>query len=350
MPAVRTYKQYDSRWGSRNYNGSSNMAQGGCGPTSCAMLAYAVDGKTTPFDTMQYMQKHGYAIPNNGTAWDGIPACLKAFGLQDVREVSDMSKVWEYLNKGYYAIFLMTYKDHKSNKVTWTTSGHYITISAYKYQDKKHKVWVRDPGGRNLDSDAYGWFNYEDHMQGWIKKVWVCITPEKAKKLSKKKVTKCEKLYKMAKKCAWPKGTPKSKRAYPKGKPTKEYKNALKKAYPKRKWSRQCRKGASCDVAAGVVIRASGVDKNFPRGLSEQVPHLKKSKKWVRVKVTKRSQIKKGWVVYQHRKSGSKHIVIAMGNGNAYNAHYYGKSYPVIEKLTSVVRPASKCKVFKVSE
>ena len=26
-----TYKQADSRWGSKNYNGSSTMAQAGCG-------------------------------------------------------------------------------------------------------------------------------------------------------------------------------------------------------------------------------------------------------------------------------------------------------------------------------
>ena len=47
-----TYKQADARWGRKNYNGSSSMATAGCGPTSVAMLAYAVDGKTTPWDAI----------------------------------------------------------------------------------------------------------------------------------------------------------------------------------------------------------------------------------------------------------------------------------------------------------
>ena len=58
----KTYKQADSRWGSKNYNGSSTMAMAGCGPTSVAMLAYAVDKKTTPWDVAKFMQKNGYAI------------------------------------------------------------------------------------------------------------------------------------------------------------------------------------------------------------------------------------------------------------------------------------------------
>ena len=162
-----TYKQADSRWGKKNYNGSSTMATAGCGPTSCAMIAYGVDGKTTPLDTMKYMQSHGYAIRNQGTAWNGIPACLKAFGVKDVQEVPNMSKCWELMKKGYVGVFL--FRKGSRSGVTWTSSGHYIAVTDYKYQNGKHYVYTRDSGGRNHT----GWYAYETTMKGLIPKIWL---------------------------------------------------------------------------------------------------------------------------------------------------------------------------------
>lgn len=162
-----TYKQYDSRWGSKNYNGSSSMATAGCGPTSVAMLAYAVDGKTTPWDVAKFMQKNGYAIRNNGTAWSGIPAAMKHFGLQNVKNVASMEDVFSYLSKGYCAVFL--FKAGSRGGITWTTSGHYVAVTGYKVENGKHKLYTRDSGGRNHT----GWYCYETQMKGLIPQVWV---------------------------------------------------------------------------------------------------------------------------------------------------------------------------------
>lgn len=86
-----------------------------------------------------------------------------------------------------------------------------------------------------------------------------------------------------AKKLAY-KGRP-DEAKYPNGKPTKDFKKALKKAYPNRStWSAAPKSGASCDVYVGTVIRESGVDKKFPRGLSDQIKYLAKSKKFEEVK------------------------------------------------------------------
>ena len=85
MPGY-TFRQYDSRWGSKNYNGSSTMAMAGCDPTACASVIYSINKKITPWTTAKYMKKHGYAIYNNGTAWAGIPACLKHFGMENVEQ------------------------------------------------------------------------------------------------------------------------------------------------------------------------------------------------------------------------------------------------------------------------
>ena len=159
--------------------------------------------------------------------------------------------------------------------------------------------------------------------------------------MTKAKKTKAEKLVERCKKDAWPYGTKKSVYRYPSGRPRKQYKKDLAKVYPNRKnWSTQPSKGASCDVGVGTVVRASGVDPKFPRGLDEQLPYLKKSKKFKRVK-----KPKAGDIIYQLYKSGGGHISIKVKKGFVYNAHYYGKTYPVIQKYKNQVKPRSKCKV-----
>lgn len=163
-----TYKQADSRWGKKNYNGSSTMAAAGCGPTSCAMIAYGVDGKTTPLDTMKYMQTHGdekhktFALYGNGTAWNGITQCLKYFGVKDVQIVYNMAKVFELMSKGYVGIF--RFQPGSKGGITWTTSGHYITVTGYKCINGKHYIYTRDSGGKNHT----GWYCYETQMRGLL--------------------------------------------------------------------------------------------------------------------------------------------------------------------------------------
>jgi len=172
-----SYNQYDSRWGKKNYNGSSNMAAAGCGPTSCANILHNLKSSITPVTTMKYMQSHGYAIRNQGTAHAGIPACLKAYGATNVSQPDvsqSMTKVWDALKQGYAAIFLMRYRKGLKGP-TWTTSGHFIAIVGYKYKNKKHYVKVEDSGGRGHD----GWYCYETQMRGWIPKAWVCLAKPK---------------------------------------------------------------------------------------------------------------------------------------------------------------------------
>lgn len=160
--------------------------------------------------------------------------------------------------------------------------------------------------------------------------------------------TKREKLKAKAKAIAWPYGTSSKKRGYPNGKPTAAYKKALNQAYPNRSsWGKQTRAGASCDVAVGATVRASGVDKKFPRGLDEIMPYLKtkRGKKiWKKVKLKKKTQLKLGDITYQIKKSGAGHVTIVTSETRLMNAHYYGKSYPVIEKISSKIWNPSACK------
>ena len=119
-----------------------------------------------------------------------------------------------------------------------------------------------------------------------------------------------------------------SKANYPKGKPTEAFKKALNEVYPSHdKWGTAPSKGASCDVFVGTVIRASGVDKKFPRGLDEQWPHLKSSDKFKTVEA-KLSNLKDGDIITYMANSGTGHICIYYGGKikEAGYQHYYGKT------------------------
>lgn len=165
------FKQYDSRWGRKNYNGSSTMATAGCGPTSVANIVHNIDPNIDPWKVAKWMKEHGYAIRNHGTAWAGIPAAMKHYGFEDVHEVVSMSDVFSYIAKGYKAIFL--FSAGKRGGVTWTTSGHFIAVTSYKHENGKHYFWTRDSGGRNHT----GWYCYETQMRGLIPQVWVGKVP-----------------------------------------------------------------------------------------------------------------------------------------------------------------------------
>lgn len=168
---------------------------------------------------------------------------------------------------------------------------------------------------------------------------------EVAKKNNMKKL---KKIADMARRCAWAYGTPKKKYRYPSGKRKKAYVLALKKAYGDRKgWGKQTKAGASCDVFVGTCVRASGVDPHFPRGLDEQIPYLEKSKRWRRGS-RKLKNMKPGYIIVQQYKTGGKHIMIYLGNGYVANAHYVKKTYPIIEKYSKIVKPKSKCKIYRV--
>ena len=137
----------------------------------------------------------------------------------------------------------------------------------------------------------------------------------------------------------------KSKYKYPGGKPKKHYKEDLNRVFPNRKkWWKQTRAGAACDVYVPVVIRATGADKKMPHGLEYMIPYLEKSKKFKRVKSKKSSKgrylspgmLRGGdFVVLKYKGSGAHTFFIVEKGGKKYvaEANYHGKCYPHISKL-----------------
>lgn len=134
------------------------------------------------------------------------------------------------------------------------------------------------------------------------------------------------KLARKANELAYPKNPKEAK--YPSGKPTPKYKKGLKHAYPKRAtWSKPARLGASCDVFMGTCVRESGVDKGFPRGLSDQIKYLEASDKFKRVKNPKLKDMKDGYIVVYKNKTGNKGHIWMFHSGKCKHASY-NKYYP----------------------
>ena len=159
--------------------------------------------------------------------------------------------------------------------------------------------------------------------------------------------TNAQKICDQAKACAWPYGTVKSKYSYPNGSATAAFKKAIEKAYPNRNnWGTQTRKGASCDVFVGTVIRSSGYDPSFPRGLDEVEKHCKSNPKWTNTGIKDLSKLQPGDVVF-YLYDGGGHIYIYVGDGKIANAHYKGRTYGIIQKLSAVRKP-SQTKTFIV--
>ena len=156
-----------------------------------------------------------------------------------------------------------------------------------------------------------------------------------------------QKITQTAKELAWAKGTKKSIYTYPKGKATAAFTKAINKVYPKRSsWSAQCRAGASCDVGAGTIIRLSGADASVPRGLSEQLPHFKKSSLWKNTGLTKCQ--KAGDVAMQP--SPNAHIWIGLGNGDIAEANHTWKFFEHIVKDTRKINGKANSGVYRATK
>ncbi len=140
---------------------------------------------------------------------------------------------------------------------------------------------------------------------------------------------------------AHPLGTKNSVRSFDGGAPTDNFKTAIDAVFPldkgRKKWNARSKAGSSCDVGAATVVRYSGVDKKFGRGLDEQ-HKVKTNDKWELIKPASRSDLQPGDLAYwQHGNSGHVWIYLGKIGKKLYgaHAHYNGRQYLGIEDSTN---------------
>lgn len=148
-------------------------------------------------------------------------------------------------------------------------------------------------------------------------------TPSKSVKTNGDKIAELAALYAYS-------GSP-SVAKYPGGKPKDEYKKALNKAYPTRHWGDGPKKGASCDVFVGTVVRNSGLDKSFPRGGDQQEPRLNKSDKFKKISYNgDKSKLKPGDIVFiQYNGGKNAHIFIVKNDKHHICEANYNSTYGI---------------------
>ncbi len=232
VTSMKNFRQADSRWGNLPYaHLPYKMATNGCGATSCADIVVSNPKfkKYTPKQTRLFMLNHHYVVDGSGTAWAGIPACLRWYGFK-ISQHGAIKDLFKEMAKGKRRAILL-FRGGSRNGVTWTTGGHFVAVSGYKVVNGKHYLYTLDPGFRHND----GWHCYETTMKGLIVACWTCYLP--AKKDAPKKQTKPAEKKPAAKKPAEKKpATKKPTTKKPAAKPTaqkpSEKKPAKKRVYP----------------------------------------------------------------------------------------------------------------------
>lgn len=167
------YLQTDSRWSELGYPKSPcTIGNSGCGEVSIVNCLIEMQKyvKYTPATIQPYCKK--YAAPNcDGTYHYAIPEMMKYYGLTEVKEHQTMPELFKELAKGErVAIYLMGSRKGGSKGVHWTSSGHFVCSTAYKFKDGKTFIYVKDSYSNSKDRN--GWITYEENMKGDVLKVW----------------------------------------------------------------------------------------------------------------------------------------------------------------------------------
>ena len=149
------YKQYDSRWKSKQYSSTGSKSQtigsSGCGPTSMAdIMATWIDKTITPVEMCQYALKHGYRTANSGTAWGFFKSIAAAYGFSGFVQTKSMATAREALKNGALVVASM-------GPGYWTSGGHYICL--WKTDDTY--MYANDPASGTRKKQKLAQFEKE---------------------------------------------------------------------------------------------------------------------------------------------------------------------------------------------
>ena len=150
--------QWDTRWGYQKY-GSDFLAITGCGPTSLAMAGFYLTGDPSfnPGTVAEFSRKNGYYAAGYGSSWTLISEGGPKLGLEVTELPLVKKKMVSALEAGNPVILAMGPGD-------FTTSGHYIVLTAYE----DGMLRVNDPNSR---ANSEKLWSYDD-IHGQIRNLW----------------------------------------------------------------------------------------------------------------------------------------------------------------------------------
>ena len=132
---VMYYNQLDERWADVMYGTSSTIGQGGCGPTSMAIVVSTLTGDAhDPVELAQWSVANGHRCEGNGSYHSLIPAAAAAYGLSCEKNL-DAQGIVDALSSGKLVVVIMS-KGH------FTQGGHFIVLRGVTSEGK---ILVADP-------------------------------------------------------------------------------------------------------------------------------------------------------------------------------------------------------------
>lgn len=132
---VMYYNQMDERWADIMYGTSSTIGQGGCGPTSMAIVTSTLTGEAhDPVELAQWSVANGHRCEGNGSYHSLIPAAAAAYGLTCEKDL-DAQGIVDALSSGKLVVVIMS-KGH------FTKGGHFIVLRGVTSEGK---ILVADP-------------------------------------------------------------------------------------------------------------------------------------------------------------------------------------------------------------
>ena len=174
----KVFSQLDPRWSNLPYpNRTYTIGTSGCGCVSVTNLLIELSQywNYTPKNVQPYMKQ--FAVPAQGTQWIGITKSLKHYGF-NVKNPQSMGDLFKILNdlkrRKKKRLGILLFRGGTKGGVTWTTAGHYVAFTGYKYKNGKHYFYTKDSGGRKHT----GWYCYETTMKGLIVNCWNASVPE----------------------------------------------------------------------------------------------------------------------------------------------------------------------------
>lgn len=129
------YNQLDERWADVMYGTSSTIGQGGCGPTSMAIVISTLTGEAhDPVELAQWSVENEYRCEGNGSYHMLIPSAAAAYGLSCEKNLTAQG-ILDALSSGKLVVAIMS-KGH------FTRGGHFIVLRGITSDGK---ILVADP-------------------------------------------------------------------------------------------------------------------------------------------------------------------------------------------------------------